>query len=722
MTTAYEDFLRLTAVRDLDCVQRKNPDSQRMSSLLPIANNSLNDGINDVAGCCATLPKPDQVPDLGDLSEDRENKVRELFIETDSLKLSVSPSNSLVEIPLVQSEEEEDEKEQEDEIADHLSPLMMDNHTVVEHHECFQNEPKLLRNSETCSSIDSDISMSYDQRQVSSAQQTDAHNSSDDNAKDSGCEVSKISTDDTKQEDEGPFEVPNDEFCEKIVEQVEFYFSNESILKDAFLLKHVRRNKEGLVSLKLVSSFKRVRQLTKDWRVVGYAIKQKSNLIELNDIGTKIRRIESLPCHDETMPSRTVVATDLGLDKITIEKVFELFSNCGEIALVRIMRVGGPIPADVRQFINKYPDLLQKECALVEFVESQSARNALQFEDMTVLEMVAPKKKTGKKANVTKLFETHQQIVVEGGDSERSRGGAPIDFAPRFQFRRTNSAFYAKPDQVIYVPPPRKHSFNNNNQHMNMPSISHGVVSQQNFDPNYHRRVSTSSLGSAHDLILTDGYPTERRSSQCSTTDFPRRQSTECSCNCSRRPSQNDLMFRRVSQCSNDSMRKLSIGSNFERRTSIGGSETNWRQPEVQPERKLGIQHYHHHHQPPQSAPLQQHFQHPSPHHYQTHIQQQIIDSPIRKYSNGFDPLRKLSNADEYINGRRISTDSGYDRKLSFSSYSSDCSARSRSGSFICSHNPTVEQIVRNPVGPNAEGGKGFGARTRKIGQILPPI
>ena len=59
------------------------------------------------------------------------------------------------------------------------------------------------------------------------------------------------------------------DLCEKIVAQVEFYFGDANITKDKFLLKHVKRNKEGFVSLKLISSFKRVKHLTKDWRQVG---------------------------------------------------------------------------------------------------------------------------------------------------------------------------------------------------------------------------------------------------------------------------------------------------------------------------------------------------------------------------------------------------------------------------------------------------------------------
>ena len=58
------------------------------------------------------------------------------------------------------------------------------------------------------------------------------------------------------------------DLCEKIVAQVEFYFGDANITKDKFLLKHVKRNKEGFVSLKLISSFKRVKHLTKDWRQV----------------------------------------------------------------------------------------------------------------------------------------------------------------------------------------------------------------------------------------------------------------------------------------------------------------------------------------------------------------------------------------------------------------------------------------------------------------------
>ena len=58
--------------------------------------------------------------------------------------------------------------------------------------------------------------------------------------------------------DIGEMVIPDEELKAKITKQVEFYLSDANILKDTFLLKHVRRNKEGYVSLKLIASFRKV--------------------------------------------------------------------------------------------------------------------------------------------------------------------------------------------------------------------------------------------------------------------------------------------------------------------------------------------------------------------------------------------------------------------------------------------------------------------------------
>jgi hypothetical protein len=221
---------------------------------------------------------------------------------------------------------------------------------------------------------------------------------------------------------------------------VEFYFSDANITKDKFLLKHVKRNKEGFVSLKLISSFKRVKHLTKDWRQVAFAIERKSDRLEVNDIKTKVRRLESLPEYDETTPSRTVVALNLPLERPTIEAVAEIFSACGDIVLIRILRPGNPVPADIKPFANKHPEMTAKVCALVEFERTEFAHKAVRDLDnqeeedkMKVMELTAPPPKSTKKDALKKSiklqqqFQQQQQFVFQ--QQQQQQGGPQRRFS-----------------------------------------------------------------------------------------------------------------------------------------------------------------------------------------------------------------------------------------------------------------------------------------------------
>lgn len=649
---------------------------------------------------------------------------------------------------------------EEENSADTLTPLMMDNHVYIEHCEMMKNAkarsdsfeeefedelagseqesaPKMKHSttSDSISSNDSDVSFSYESKKSESeSEQKPRHidqydyrnmSLSDDNNKDSGCDVVNNKS---GSDDDQPIEIPDDDFCEKIVEQVEFYFSDDSLLKDAFLLKHVRRNKEGFVSLKLVSSFKRVRALVKDWRVVGIAIKRKSKKIELNDIETKIRRLDPLPLYDETTPSRTVVATNLPFDKLTIEKVSDIFSKCGEIALVRILRPNCPIPADVRQFVNKHPELQQNECALVEFTESASARRAQKMDEIIVFELVLPKKKTGKKAtnNMTKMIENFK--YTSESENERSRGGENINNTnSRFHLKRNNSGtYFARTEHqgsYQYSPSPRKMSLGNENSNVYTPPFNSFHQQPQQYYEIPTRRMSNvcTAIPLAGDRKYSncsDGYSTcseslsrrtslgsdlQRRLSNCSEVQEPLRRSScadHCSCG-----------SRRASQYSNDSFRRMSNGSvgDFSRKFSSGSSSYG--------ERKYSSA----------STSTQPDSRRIS---FDTGYDRKISSGSInyeRKYSsNGFDPLRKLSQtSDYYINGRKISTDSGYDRRMSINSITYDNEnpiVRSRNNSLVCPNHPTNEPLIRKPLGPDPDGGKGFGARTRKIGQVGSPV
>ncbi|XP_065171394.1 la-related protein 6-like [Atheta coriaria] len=374
--------------------------------------------------------------------------------------------------------------------------------------------PKCLETRDSISSIDSDVSLSFDNKKKlgvenekdedEGAHMADLSDSASDTGssgggKDSGCEV-------TPEVSEQLFTPPSEELADKIVQQVEFYFSDANITKDAFLLKHVKRNKEGYVSLKLISSFKRVKHITKDWRVVAHAL-ERSTKLEINEAGTKLRRLDPLPQYDETTPSRTVVAINLPIEKPTIENVAELFRACGEISLIRILRPGNPIPADVRQFINKNPSLAGVVTALVEFVNSESARAAQQlnttYEQLKVYELNAVphperKKKTqAKKARNYAPTDTECSTCPSSSEAEDK-----LRADPRMRMRRGSSNYPPKCTEPVAWLQRRLSASSTEANFMFMPRrLSYGSRDSSESSLFIPRRVSNSSTSSAASSI-----------------------------------------------------------------------------------------------------------------------------------------------------------------------------------------------------------------------------
>ncbi|XP_076029951.1 uncharacterized protein LOC143018470 [Oratosquilla oratoria] len=212
--------------------------------------------------------------------------------------------------------------------------------------------------------------------------------------------------------------VPDDELMGKIVAQVEFYFSDSNVAKDKFLLKHIRRNKEGYVSLKLVSSFKKVKQLTKDWRVVMYALNKISTKIQINDVGTKIRRVDPLPEIDDIPVTRAVLALSLPMDKPSIESVSQLFTSCGEIAFIRVLRAGGTIPQDIKSLAAKYPTLNECNSAWIEFETPEAAKAATELSAEDGMQVVAILPESQKKQE--KQAQQQQQQQKQQNNSRKN--------------------------------------------------------------------------------------------------------------------------------------------------------------------------------------------------------------------------------------------------------------------------------------------------------------
>ncbi|XP_075045975.1 la-related protein 6-like isoform X2 [Mixophyes fleayi] len=186
---------------------------------------------------------------------------------------------------------------------------------------------------------------------------------------------------------EGSCEVPDMKLIRKIVSQVEFYLSDENLSRDAFLLKHVQKNKMGFVSIKLLTSFKKIKSLTRDWRKTLYAL-QFSDILEVNSEETKVRRKNPVP--DGLLglpPTKLLLAWNLDNteksstgkpQKNFLEMVTSLFASFGVITSVRILKPGKEVPCDVKKYMSRYPAQATKICALVEYENLEGARKALE--------------------------------------------------------------------------------------------------------------------------------------------------------------------------------------------------------------------------------------------------------------------------------------------------------------------------------------------------------
>nr|XP_033775658.1 la-related protein 6 isoform X2 [Geotrypetes seraphini] len=148
----------------------------------------------------------------------------------------------------------------------------------------------------------------------------------------------------------------------------------------------------GYVSVKLLTSFKKVKHFSRDWRTTAYALRY-SDTLELNEEGTKIRRKTPVPVFpSENLPSKMLLVYDLhllpeiqsvnkmqdngGKQEKLFEHLLKIFGNFGVITSLRILKPGRDLPADVKRFSSRYAPIGTKECAVVEFDEVEAAIKA----------------------------------------------------------------------------------------------------------------------------------------------------------------------------------------------------------------------------------------------------------------------------------------------------------------------------------------------------------
>ena len=163
-----------------------------------------------------------------------------------------------------------------------------------------------------------------------------------------------------------------------IKQLLEAYLSDIYLTKDIFLLKHFRKSKDGWISVKLMSTYKRLKRTATKISEVEDAV-GLSSILELNSDKSKLRRIKPIPnCIDKYIPTRLVMLGDLNQEIRNLASLAKLASKYGSVIFLHLHRPGGNIPEKMREIISKKPELADYWCALVEFENIDSATRLVQ--------------------------------------------------------------------------------------------------------------------------------------------------------------------------------------------------------------------------------------------------------------------------------------------------------------------------------------------------------
>ncbi|XP_071347125.1 la-related protein 6-like isoform X2 [Trachinotus anak] len=180
--------------------------------------------------------------------------------------------------------------------------------------------------------------------------------------------------------------------CFKIKALLEDLFSDSHLAEDGFLLKHVQKNKQGFVSLKLLTCLKKIKALTTSWYVT-LAAAERSDLLQVNDERTKVRRIEPLPKWLLCSPSsKLLLAWNIceeqsgadgaarGLQHLTLsERILLKFTAHGGVTSVWILHPGKELPKELQCYTKRHKELGQHLCAVVKFDNLESVRKTYNF-------------------------------------------------------------------------------------------------------------------------------------------------------------------------------------------------------------------------------------------------------------------------------------------------------------------------------------------------------
>ncbi|PQQ20417.1 la-related protein 6A [Prunus yedoensis var. nudiflora] len=127
----------------------------------------------------------------------------------------------------------------------------------------------------------------------------------------------------------------SDDLKQKIIKQVEYYFSDENLPTDKHMLSLIKKNKEGFVPISVIASFRKMKKLIRNNSLIAAALRE-SSLLVVSSNGKKLKRLHPLPLPENRDAKCTVLVENLPEDH-SVENLKRIFGEAGNIKDVCIL-------------------------------------------------------------------------------------------------------------------------------------------------------------------------------------------------------------------------------------------------------------------------------------------------------------------------------------------------------------------------------------------------
>ncbi|KAL9255632.1 La-related protein [Drosera capensis] len=124
------------------------------------------------------------------------------------------------------------------------------------------------------------------------------------------------------------------EACDKIVNQVEYYFSDVNLATTEHLIKFINKDPEGYVPISVVLAFKKIKAAISTISQLAAVLRSSIKLV-VSDDGKKVKRLHPLSKSDmEELQARIILAENLPED-CSHQNLMKIFSAVGSVKSIR---------------------------------------------------------------------------------------------------------------------------------------------------------------------------------------------------------------------------------------------------------------------------------------------------------------------------------------------------------------------------------------------------